>query len=490
MQKQILKTIVSLLMTICIICSAFSFNASAASSNKITAVTTLKQEKTAVNSNKKTAKAKKKTSFDITEFSFPLEGSSVSVTSTYGWRYISGSTSFHAGVDLDLETGDRVNAFKSGKVYKTTYEAGGWGNYVLIYHGKYKGKKLFTGYAHLNKISVKKGQKVSQGQKIGEGGNTGRSFGSHLHFEVYLGGLSTAKPTSKDSYFEPDRVNPMAYIGLENKEGIQKVTEKSLVETSATTPKIKVEAKSNSQVLVKWAATSSRKSYLQQRVSNSSWKTIKETTAKTTAVSSLKIGKKYSYRVKTFYKDYHTAWSDTVSFTPLEKVDNVKATVTNNKVVTLKWNNVSSAKKYYIYSKIGAKAWKHIAITNKPQFVNKVSENTKIKYRVKAVNGNAKGTASDTVSVSILATPQITEASVKASEATLNFNKISGADGYYIYRKSKQSGKYVKIATVKTNKFVDKDLKSDNAYLYKVSAFNECTESQKSKAYLINTVTI
>ena len=119
-----------------------------------------------------------------------------------------------------------------------------------------------------------------------------------------------------------------------------------------------------------------------------------------------------------------------------------------------------------------------------------MSENTKIKYRVKAVNGNAQGTASDTVSVSILATPQITKASVKASEATLRFNKISGADGYYIYRKSKQSGKYVKIATVKTNKFVDKDLKSDNAYLYKVSAFNECTESKKSKAYLINNVTI
>ena len=51
------------------------------------------------------------------------------------------------------------------------------------------------------------------GQKIGTGGNTGRSYGSHLHFEIYKGGDSPSK----------NRVNPASYVGLENKKGIQKV---------------------------------------------------------------------------------------------------------------------------------------------------------------------------------------------------------------------------------------------------------------------------
>ncbi len=146
------------------------------------------------------------------DYCFPLDVENVDVTSAYGWRF--GGGDFHDGVDFDLNTGDKVMAWKSGYVYKikTAYESS-WGNFVMIYHGKIGGKKIFSGYAHLDRIDVKVGQKVVMGQKIGTGGNTGRSYGSHLHFEIYKGGDSPSK----------NRVNPTSFVDLENKKGIQKV---------------------------------------------------------------------------------------------------------------------------------------------------------------------------------------------------------------------------------------------------------------------------
>ncbi len=109
-------------------------------------------------------------------FSLPYKGA---VTSAFGWR----RRRPHFGTDINLETGDTVLSAFDGKVriarLNRTY-----GNVVIIRHNN----GLETVYAHLSKILVEAGQEVSFGQVIGLGGNTGRSYGSHLHFEVrYLG---------------------------------------------------------------------------------------------------------------------------------------------------------------------------------------------------------------------------------------------------------------------------------------------------------------
>lgn len=87
---------------------------------------------------------------------------------------------FHHGVDIDLDIGDPVKSAFDGVVRYAQYNKGGFGNCVIIRH--YNG--LETYYAHLSKIKVRPYQRVSAGQVIGLGGNTGRSFGPHLHFEV------------------------------------------------------------------------------------------------------------------------------------------------------------------------------------------------------------------------------------------------------------------------------------------------------------------
>jgi len=98
------------------------------------------------------------------------------ITSRYGWRH--GRN--HNGIDIDLETGDTVKAAFDGRVRYSQMHDGGFGNLVIIRH--YNG--LETYYAHNSKLLVAPNQEVKAGEPISLGGNTGRSTGSHLHFEV------------------------------------------------------------------------------------------------------------------------------------------------------------------------------------------------------------------------------------------------------------------------------------------------------------------
>jgi len=101
------------------------------------------------------------------------------VTSNFGPR----RKRYHYGIDIDLETGDPVKAAFDGKV-RIVQNSASYGNVVVIRHNN----GLETYYAHLSKTIVTVGQDVFAGDSIGLGGNTGRSKGSHLHFEVrYLG---------------------------------------------------------------------------------------------------------------------------------------------------------------------------------------------------------------------------------------------------------------------------------------------------------------
>jgi murein DD-endopeptidase MepM/ murein hydrolase activator NlpD len=98
------------------------------------------------------------------------------VTSRYGPR----NGRNHNGIDIDLETGDTVYATWSGKVRYAKYNDGGYGNLVIIRHSN----GLETLYAHLSKFLVYPDQDIVAGEPIGLGGNTGRSYGSHLHYEI------------------------------------------------------------------------------------------------------------------------------------------------------------------------------------------------------------------------------------------------------------------------------------------------------------------
>jgi murein DD-endopeptidase MepM/ murein hydrolase activator NlpD len=118
-------------------------------------------------------------------YPWPVKGS---ITKHYGGRH----DAFHHGLDVAAPTGTEIRAVDGGQVvwagWKTIY-----GMTVIIEHGN----ERRTLYGHASKILVHKGQRVVPGQVISKVGNTGRSTGPHLHFEIYDQGRT---------------VNPLAYL--------------------------------------------------------------------------------------------------------------------------------------------------------------------------------------------------------------------------------------------------------------------------------------
>lgn len=105
---------------------------------------------------------------------------STRITDTYGYRPRRGRV--HQGLDVKVLTGDTIRAAFDGKVRVATYERKGYGHYLVIRHPN----GLETVYGHLSKKLVAENEIVHAGDPIGLGGNTGRSTGSHLHFETRL----------------------------------------------------------------------------------------------------------------------------------------------------------------------------------------------------------------------------------------------------------------------------------------------------------------
>ena len=137
-------------------------------------------------------------------FACPLK-SYTRVSSEYGWRKnpVSGVNKLHAGIDLAAPGGTPIYAAASGYVQVAGWSTGGYGNYVIIYHGKMSdGNTYTTLYGHMRSVATSAGKYVNQGDLIGYVGSTGNSTGNHLHLEVWKGGSKA------------NAVNPRSYIPI------------------------------------------------------------------------------------------------------------------------------------------------------------------------------------------------------------------------------------------------------------------------------------
>ncbi len=105
---------------------------------------------------------------------------STRITDTYGYRPRRGR--MHLGIDIKVRIGDTIRAAFDGKVRISRYERRGYGHYLVIRHPN----GLETVYGHLSKKLVNEDDIVRAGDPIGLGGNSGRSAGSHLHFETRI----------------------------------------------------------------------------------------------------------------------------------------------------------------------------------------------------------------------------------------------------------------------------------------------------------------
>ena len=138
----------------------------------------------------------------FTGFICPLKSYS-RISSEYGWRKnpVSGVNKLHAGIDFAAPAGTPIYAAASGYVQVAGWSSGGYGNYVIIYHGSMSdGNAYSTLYGHMRSVATSAGKYVKQGELIGYVGSTGNSTGNHLHLEVWKGGSKA------------NAVNPRGYI--------------------------------------------------------------------------------------------------------------------------------------------------------------------------------------------------------------------------------------------------------------------------------------
>jgi murein DD-endopeptidase MepM/ murein hydrolase activator NlpD len=124
------------------------------------------------------------------EWTWPVSGK---ISDYFGTR-----AGKHYGIDIAASSGTPVLAATDGQVSKSYYSES-YGNVIFIRHADYE-----TVYAHLSQRTVKEGDRIKGGQVIGLVGNTGHSFGAHLHFEVHKKEWSFAKNNA---------VNPLLVLG-------------------------------------------------------------------------------------------------------------------------------------------------------------------------------------------------------------------------------------------------------------------------------------
>lgn len=246
------------------------------------------------------------------------------------------------------------------------------------------------------------------------------------------------------------------------------------------TPKLVDISNSTAGIYLKWNAVSGAKNYRVYRktASASTWTYLATTTQNYYTDKSAKDAYRYNYTVRavgSVYSGYNTSGLTIKRLTTpkLVSVSNL------NGGVYVKWNTVSGAAGYYVYRKTGSGSWSKIATVSggsKVTYTDATAKSgTNYTYTVRAYNGNYISYF-DTAGLTVkrLTTPKLVSVSKASSGVYFKWNAVSGASGYYVYRKTGNGG-WSKIATVSGASkvaYTDKTAKAGTTYTYTVRAYN------------------
>lgn len=239
-------------------------------------------------------------------------------------------------------------------------------------------------------------------------------------------------------------------------------------------------------IKVSWGKVTGASKYeLWKRVGTSgTWKKIKTTTSLSYTDKDIAYGKTYYYRVKALGTSHELSTASAYSSNSSRKVSSIpKPTTINAKTasstsIKITWSRVYPAKGYEIYRSTSLNGtYKKIATVSGGATLSYkntgLKTGTKYYYKVRAISGTTKGSFSskDYATPTLLA-PNVVSASATKSTITVKWEKVSGASGYYVYRKSSSSGSWTKIATVKGSSTIAyKDTGRSGKYYYSVKAY-------------------
>lgn len=251
------------------------------------------------------------------------------------------------------------------------------------------------------------------------------------------------------------------------------------------TPEFTV-ANNTSGVVVKWNMVDNAQSYrVYRKTSTTGWELLNEVdgSKKSFTDTTTKRGSTYIYTVRAVcdgtYSAYEKSGTTIKSLaTPTVKLGNVGAGV------KVSWNKCAGATGYYVYRKNSSGGWTRIATISGGSTLSYTDKSAKTgqkyTYTVKAVSGSYTSYYDyDGETIMFLKTPKISSSQSTSSGVKVKYNTVSGAKGYYIYRKT-TNGNWVLVGNVKsgtTGTFTDKTAKKGATYIYTVRAYNGSTRS-------------
>ena len=233
-------------------------------------------------------------------------------------------------------------------------------------------------------------------------------------------------------------------------------------------------------VKLSWYKSEGAQSYIIYRKSgSSSYKAIKTVSARTTSFTDtdVKSGTIYTYTVKAKNSSGKSAYDKkglSIRFlsAPTVKTSNGKSGI------NVKWNKITGAKGYAIYRKTGSGSFKKIKTIKDPSVLSytdtDVKSGKKYTYYVKAFSGSRYSGYKKSTTLLYLKAAKISSAESGKKGITVKWGKVTGAKGYYVYRKT-GSGSYKKIATVKSGStvtYLNKSAEKGKTYTYYVKAYN------------------
>ncbi len=250
-------------------------------------------------------------------------------------------------------------------------------------------------------------------------------------------------------------------------------------------PTLKTISNTTSGVKITWSKVKGGDSYkVYRKVNGENWKYLDSTKDGYFTDKTAKTGTTYYYTVRAKNEaglsSYNTKGLSIkyVAAPKLTKIQNIKG------ALQITWSKVSGADGYYVYRKVyGEKSWSRIATIKSGSTVSykdtKVSSGKVYVYTVKAYVGSAKSAHNSTgIKLRYLATPTLKSVTSTTSGVKFTWSKVTGAEGYYVYRKT--TGGWKRIATVKGNTkvtYLDKTAKKGTTYTYTVKAFKGTTYS-------------
>ncbi len=235
-----------------------------------------------------------------------------------------------------------------------------------------------------------------------------------------------------------------------------------------------------STITLSWKKASNATGYQVQQYKSGKWQTvatIKKASTVSYKLSKLKAGTNYRFRVRAYNGKSYGSWVEISAYTNLAKVKNLKLTKATTSAVTLKWDKVSGAAGYVVYRYSGGEWVKVTTVKGNTATVSKLKAGTTYKFMVKAykkvgkttVNGESSSTLS--VKTALGQVKNLKASARKKTSITLKWDKVTGATGYTIERYNGK--KWVKVGSVKTNSFTNKDLKRNTQYQYRVKAYGK-----------------